>query len=69
MQKDKTSLVAKFESAFAGWNSHRDAHIFKALRIITNQIGFGWAYEYKDQSEAFGWIIAETRHFFTAHAG
>ncbi len=38
--KRKTSPAAQFKSAFAGWHRARDAHIFKALRIITNHIRF-----------------------------
>ncbi len=61
--KRKTSPAAKFKSAFAGWHRARDTHVFKALRIITNPIRFCWAYECKDQSEAFRWVIAEAPLF------
>ncbi len=67
--KRKTSPAAKFKSAFAGWHRARDTHVFKALRIITNHIQFCLAYECMDQSEAFRWVIAETRCFLAACAG
>ncbi len=45
---------------FAGWRWDINRRVFTALRIITNHTRFCWAYECKDQSEAFRWVIAET---------
>ncbi len=61
----RLSSAAKFKSVFAVWRWTWYRCVYTALRIITNHTRCCWAYECKDQSEAFRWVIAEMSVFFT----
>ncbi len=55
----RLSSAAKFKSVFTVWCWTWYRCVYTALRIITNHTRCCWAYECKDQSEAFRWVIAE----------